>query len=497
MEVPDLLDALPDPVVLVDDQRRYVDANPAACSLLGGRREDIVGTEVDEAAFRQLVHDQHGEQVMRGGDGRSVAVEFRARTNVLPGVHLAVLRPRGGEGHLSFDVVGSLVDIQREALNADVRLDEVMESICVRAARMTGAEGATIELIEGDHVVYHVATGSMRRFVNFRIARAGSLSGLSIAQREVLHCVDSEVDARVDREACRRVGLRSMIVSPLVNDKTIVGVLKVTHALPTAFDERGVVLLRLVAGLLGTAMATAAANETRRMLAERESARLQELERLRDELTALVVHDLRSPLTVIMANLEYVKDELPDSNNEAIAAAVDALRATARLDSLIRTLLETARLEQGRMELQQRSIDMRTLVDQVVADRQAAARTAHVAVTTEVEPALAVEADPELLRRLFDNIIDNAFRHVPRDGRIDISARHRDGHVQIRIGNSGPALPVDSKARVFEKFAHGERAGRRNFGLGLYFCKLVAEAHGGRIWVESSETLPAIFAFEL
>jgi signal transduction histidine kinase len=101
--------------------------------------------------------------------------------------------------------------------------------------------------------------------------------------------------------------------------------------------------------------------------------------------------------------------------------------------------------------------------------------------------------------RIIDNTLDNAVRYTPRGGRISLAAEAvSDERVQIRIGNSGPAIPAEHRESIFEKYGQTSPGqGRMNLGLGLYFCRLAIVAHGGRIWVESTTDLPTIFVIEM
>src|SRR5487761_1799248 len=135
-----------------------------------------------------------------------------------------------------------VIALQEELLNAGSDLDETMQVAADRAQALTGAAGAAIELGEGDDMVYRVVS---------------SLTGLAMTSGEILVCTDAEDDPRVDREACRRVGLRSMICVPLPYRGEHIGVLKVMSPEVDAFDETHVAMLRLLAGIIGGAMAQA------------------------------------------------------------------------------------------------------------------------------------------------------------------------------------------------------------------------------------------------
>jgi diguanylate cyclase (GGDEF)-like protein len=155
-------------------------------------------------------------------------------------------------------------------------LDGVLATVVEQARELTHAEAAVVELPDGDEMVYRAAAGTAAQHLHLRLGRQGSISGLALAEQTILICRDSEVDPRVDQEACRRVGARSMIVVPLWNGTHAAGVLKVYSSTPDAFDPRAAQLLEMLAGM------TAAALVRAQLLAQ-----LNE-QATRDELTGLV-----------------------------------------------------------------------------------------------------------------------------------------------------------------------------------------------------------------
>ena len=503
---PALFEALPDAAVVFDDDGNLHDANDRACDLLQRakaelstlRIADIVETPmpVIEEMMRRFRAEGalDGDVVFRTPDGGRIAAEFRARANIDRARHLATIRARGAMP--SF--VPQLTAIQAQTLAANVQVADVMQAICTQAMVIANADGAAIERQEGDDLIYRVVAGAMTTFVGLRIPKHGSFSGLALERREVLMCPDTELDPRVNRAACRKVGARSMVVVPLVHGDDVVGVLKVASTRPHGFDKSTVDLMRLVAGFLASAMATTSAAEARRALEQRELTRLVELERLREEMTALLVHDLRSPLQVILSNVEFMRDELSSASRDALEAAADAITATKRLDTLIKMLLETAKLEQGRLVLQRTPLQLASVAHEVCQARVQEAKTRTVRIESDVDPELRVSADAELVRRSVENIVDNALRFVPPGGSIHVSAERRGDRTHLRIANSGPPIPVTIRGRIFEKFAQaGSAHSRANFGLGLYFCKLVAEAHNGTIRIDDDGPFPTVFVIEL
>ena len=147
-----------------------------------------------------------------------------------------------------------IIRIQTDIVRQGLDLGSVMQMVCERAAGLCGADGAVVELAEGEDMVYRAAAGIAEGQLGLRLRRQGSLSGLSVAQNQILQCDDSETDARVDREACLRVGLRSMLVVPLQHASGPVGVLKVVARQAHAFKPGSAAVLGLLSELIGAAI---------------------------------------------------------------------------------------------------------------------------------------------------------------------------------------------------------------------------------------------------
>ncbi|HXJ82975.1 MAG TPA: HAMP domain-containing sensor histidine kinase [Candidatus Methylomirabilis sp.] len=220
-----------------------------------------------------------------------------------------------------------------------------------------------------------------------------------------------------------------------------------------------------------------------------------------EALSAVIVHDLRNPLASIWANLEEVRDTLPSSNTngrEAIDSAVEELR---RVSDMTGDLLLVTRLE-NRPTLPTSTVS----VDELFRDLERAfaplVRRAGASFEwrrTGDAPA-KVPADPQLIRRVFDNLLTNAARHVGKGDRVEVIAERDGDRLRLAVRNSGPPVPSETRARLFEKHATSRGRGWANVGLGLYMCRLVAEQHGGSIalvdrpgWNVSFEvTLPVV-----
>lgn len=173
-------------------------------------------------------------------------------------------------------------EIQSRLAQADFNLDDFMQTVVDLLHDLTGSGGVVIELVEGDEMVYRAADAGHAKHLGLRLRRSGSLSGLCVEQQEVLHCADAEADPRVDRDACRAVGVRSMICAPLLEEGLPVGVLKAFDPRPGAFSEDDIDTLRLLAGMLGSALGVRLAFHHRQALLDERVETLAMLSQARD-----------------------------------------------------------------------------------------------------------------------------------------------------------------------------------------------------------------------
>ena len=233
-----------------------------------------------------------------------------------------------------------------------------------------------------------------------------------------------------------------------------------------------------------------------RMLAQR-NLELAELSRFRDEMTKLIVHDLKNPLAVVRMNLGYLLREIETATDEQRDALSDAELCSRRLERLLANLLDVTSVEAGRLALQPTSLRLRDLLGGAIHERQLLARSREIHMEIDIAAELEVSVDADLIARVIENVLDNALRHTTYGGRIAVHAGRVGPRIELRIGNTGAPVPVEARATIFEKFAQAGGTGRMNLGLGLYFCRLAIEAHGGRIWVEETRELPTVFAVDL
>lgn len=240
----------------------------------------------------------------------------------------------------------AIVRAQSEIAKLGLDLGGVMSFVAERVQQLTRADGAVVELAEGDEMVYRASSGIAGKLLGLRLQRNGSLSGLCVETGDILRCEDSEADPRVDREACRRVGLRSMVVTPLKHLDTTVGVLKVVGAAQSAFADRDIATLELMSELIAAAMFHAARYETSELylMATRDALTgLPNRALFYDRLRQAIQLAQRSSATLGILNLDL--DDLKPINDRyghragdaAIREAAERMhRAARRSDTVAR-----------------------------------------------------------------------------------------------------------------------------------------------------------------
>ncbi len=246
-----------------------------------------------------------------------------------------------------------------------------------------------------------------------------------------------------------------------------------------------------------------------RLLTLRDVTEEKLLEEYRDEITGMVIHDLRGPLSSIISSItltmEIANEVAGEAANDTIIPLMDvSLDSASNLLQLVDSLLDIAKMETRRMPLERRPTSVVELVESATRQLQTTMTEVDVQLTTIVPENLPlVDVDSDKIRRVIVNVLDNALRFTPHGGEVMISvALAGPRKVVIRVADSGPGIPSEEVDRVFEKFRQvlGSKPlhGRKGTGLGLTFCKLAIEAHGEIIWIEQNGPLSgACFAFTL
>jgi len=229
----------------------------------------------------------------------------------------------------------------------------------------------------------------------------------------------------------------------------------------------------------------------RRLLHELEQARVrlarsnEELQ-LKKTLAQTLVHDLKNPLSSILGNLDLLEMR---SGPELAPIVQRSKQGARRMLKMILNLLDVEGLEDGRLKPCLEPVDAAELVAAAVAEAEVAATQRKVRIELDVAPGNWIRGDRVLLRRVVDNLLSNAIAHSPLDGTVRVVVHRRDEGVEIAVSDQGDGIPEQYRERVFEKYQRVElrRSGvSANRGLGLTFCRLAVEAHGGTIWIDDA-----------
>jgi two-component system, sensor histidine kinase and response regulator len=233
-------------------------------------------------------------------------------------------------------------------------------------------------------------------------------------------------------------------------------------------------------------------------LVRRQRDDLMRLTLQKERLTSFVVHDLKNPVHSMDLHAQVLL------SNKALPAdakdSVQHIRSEARaLLRLVLNLLDISKSEEGRLSPVPAPVDLKALIADVADAFTARAQAAEVQLRSEIE-VQTIQADADLLRRVLENLLDNALRHAPARSAITLNVQQSADAVELRIADQGTGVPPELRDKIFERFVqvenHERAMTRTGRGLGLTFCKLAIEAHGGTIWIEDG-TPGAVFCVRL
>ncbi len=382
-----------------------------------------------------------------------------------------------------------ILRVQREVTLAARDRAAALQLVADRAvALFDAADGAVVELADGDALVYAAAAGTTAPHVGTRVSLAASLSGIAARTGRPLACVDADEDPRVDRVACRRVGVGSMLVAPLIGDDGRgIGVLKVSSAAREAFAPAELDQLELLAESLSAALQHA---EDFAAL-QRANRELEEADRLKLDLIGMIGHEVGTPLAAIRGYTDVLREdwhELPDRERERILDVI--VRQTGRLDHLQREVLTMVTLDAGALRVDRHPIPLFVAIEGALR-----AAEAH-GVAVECPGELLALVHLGHLEQILVNLLTNAAKYA--GGATLITAAEVDGRVEVRVRDDGPGVDEAFHTQLFEWATRGHDASQApGTGLGLYLARGLAIANAGRLRHEPTVPHGATFVLDL
>lgn len=323
-----------------------------------------------------------------------------------------------------------------------------------------------------------------------RLKRGEGAVGLAVEKGEVILVEGVEGDPRLLAEA-KAFAARSILAAPLTAKGKLIGAIEVVNKRGSPYNEDDVRLLKAIA--FQAAMGIENARLYRQV--NQQLLDLKALEEARDQLMQLIVHDLKNPLAGIALYLELLRKGKAEGTY-----LEEARRSCRNLMNMIGDLLDISRMEAGKLPLERGEIHLQEVIEEGLQEMAIVAAEEEKKLLVEVEEGLPpVPADRGLIHRVVSNLLSNAIRHSFPGGEIRIRVfRPSQGLVQVEVIDRGEGIAKEDQGKVFEKFGQATTSSRRSGpGLGLTFCKMAVEAHGGRIWVESELGKGSTFSFSL
>lgn len=513
-----LLDALPVAVAELDGELRFRYVNAAHEEWFDCMADDLLGRRLDEVLHGQA--DQFFEAARQALAGRRSAVE-------------ATLASRGGHRHVvatlvpcsiderSFNgFIAVLVDVTSEVrvheqdrflasatevLFSELDLDATLRKIADLAVP-TLADCAAVEVVQEDGRVDQIGFAhddSARLVLGAEIRRrypprddrpgVGRVVRTGVAELwSVLddHDLATLTDDEGHLELLRRMRPSSSLIVPMIAHGKVLGAI----ALHTTRES----------GRRYTDADRPFAEElARRAALAIENARLYDLATkavtAREELLAVVAHDLRNPLGVIQMKSEMMK-ELIDALPERRGLNIDVIQCAAkRMDALVAALADATRLRAERLTVECAPCDLTALIHEAmqVLGTLASGKGVELALEPDDAQPVVTVADPERIFQVLFNLIGNAIKFTPRGGHVSVSVgAFEDGSTQVDVRDDGAGIPEEDQAHIFDRFWQG-KPGRRSAGLGLYIARGIVRAHHGDIGVTSEPGRGSTFTFRL
>ena len=501
-----LLAAARDAVLVVDDARTFVDANPAACRLLGLSAPELIGRRFDEFLEPGLDLDdpwrgflasgeQTGELRVVRPDGDVRHVEYSATARFVAGRHLAILRDIADRKRaeveraellrreqLRLRETETLLAVSR-ALGSTLDPTETMRRVAREITLALGADmvGAYLADTARERLWpvagYRVPRDMLERFRQFPIpVRNHAAIEESWRSRRAVWTDDMPADPRVDQATFRQFPHQSDLFVPIcIKDRPVGGFFAIWWTERRSVTDGEVRLLQGISDLAGVFLDNAQLY--------REAA---DANRAKDEFLATLSHELRNPLGAI-ANGVAALERRGGGDETATRLRQIIHRQTHHLTRLVDDLLDVARATAGKVPLNRQPLDLSEAAGGCIRVLRASGRARRHRVTFRAESVI-VSADPIRLAQIITNMLDNAVKFTPAGGTVDVDVLRAGQEGVLRVSDTGIGIAPEMLSRVFELFAQAEQPMDRSvggLGIGLTLSRRLVEMHGGTITAAS------------
>ncbi len=385
-------------------------------------------------------------------------------------------------------------------LSSTLDLTQLLQLIIQTAAELVGAEAASI-LLEDERtgeLFFAASTGAAEEeLLKIQVPVDGSIAGTVFSSGKPLTVHDVRQDPRhfggVDQNT--QFETRSILGVPLQVRTRCIGVLEALNKLGNStFDDEDVRILSTMASQAAVAI------ENARLVTRLRDAnrRLSELDELKTKFISIASHELRTPLMIVLGYASFLREQDQGDMGEELDMV---LRSARKLQTIIDQMTNLNYLETGGVELQQECFVLQSLLEEVAEEWRPLLESKQLEVRMNL-PATLIEvcADRAQVSLVVSNLLNNAFKFTPENGRIEIGVRPHTGKVAVSVVDTGVGITPENLNRIFERFYQVENYLVRHhggLGLGLSISKEVIEQHGGRIWAESVPGRGSRFTFTL
>ncbi|HEY3066435.1 MAG TPA: ATP-binding protein [Methylomirabilota bacterium] len=481
-----------DGVIVVDDSRTFVDANPAACRLLGLPRQELLGRRFDQFLEPGIDLDGAWQTFLRTGeqsnevrvirpDGVVMEIEYNATARFVAGRHLAILRdaaPRKQRETTRLRETETLLAVSR-ALSATLDPTETMRRVAREIAHAIGADmvGAYLADAAQEHLApvagYHVPPEMIETFRRIPIPIKNHRAiEEAWAQRRAVWTNDMASDPRVDRASYERFPHQSDLFVPIrIKDRPVGGFFVIWWRERRSFTDDEVRLVQGISDLAGIFLDNA---QLYRAAAEANRAK--------DEFLATLSHELRNPLGAISTAVSVLERRGPHDESEGRLHQIIS-RQTKHLARLVDDLLDVARTSVGKITLNRQPLDLAEIAAISLRSLQDSGKTRAHRLTFRAE-SITVNADSTRLAQIVTNMLENALKFTPAGGSVDVDVAREGEDAILRVTDSGVGIAPETLSRVFELFAQGQQPLDRSaggLGIGLSLSRRLVEMHGGTI----------------
>lgn len=390
-----------------------------------------------------------------------------------------------------------LLAINSISQNPSLTFDEKLAHIIFEIVQCVGAKSGSIMVLECHKKLRVVASTHVHLIGQMQPLQEGSPSSWVVKHKKPLHVEDIRNSGQFSERFDHYQG-SAFLVAPLIGNGQVMGVISVTDKLGLdefSQDEKSTIIQ--VAGQIITAIENQRLTES----LKEKNLELESLERLKTELFNMLIHDLKSPLSELLANLDILSLSLPDESQKFVRGARSGCDTLCRMVS---NLLDITRLEEGKLKLVYEEIDPSSVIRESITRMVALTSAKDLRIVENkpmIEPGEPLRADRDILIRVLQNLLSNAIRYSPSGETITVGFNYADSeNILFEVEDHGPGIPPRDQQIVFDKFRQLEKKteGRvYSTGLGLAFCKMAVEAHQGHIGVESDGLRGSTFTFEL